>query len=86
MVKLGLAALAAAPLCMTDEPRHSRLQDRWCENYPPNATVPWLETDANTKLPKGAILSLDVAPLGSLRRAAGGREYLQNCHSLSRSM
>ena len=66
MVKLGLAALAAATLCVADEAQHRGLQDRGCENdFPPNATVPWLETDANTKLPKGAILSLHVASLGS---------------------
>ena len=65
MVKLGLAALAAATLCMADEAQHSGLQDRGCENYfRPNATVPWLETDANAKLPKGAILSLHEASLG----------------------
>lgn len=67
MVKLGLAALAAATLCMTDEAQRSGLQDRGCENdLLPNATVPWLETDANTKLPKGAILGLDLPSLRSL--------------------
>ena len=75
MVKLGLAALAAATLCMTDEAQRSGAQGRGCENdLPPNATEPWLETDANTKLPKGAILSLHVASLGSFVLPPGGRE------------
>jgi hypothetical protein len=66
MVKLGLAALAAATLCMTDEAQRSGAQGRGCENdLPPNATLPWLETDANTMLPNGAVArGLDVASVG----------------------
>lgn len=54
MIKLSLAAVAAATLCMSDD-----------AGQRPNPTVPWLELDAKTKLPKVHIaLGRDVASIG----------------------
>ena len=55
MVKLSIAALAAATLCMSDD-----------SGERPDPTVPWLELDTKTKLPKVHIsLRHDVASIGS---------------------
>jgi hypothetical protein len=69
MVKLLFAAVAAVTLCASDAVgqtlvQRSDWQDRKFETYLPklNATVPWLELDTKTKLPKGDIpLGREVA-------------------------
>ena len=74
MVKLVLAALAAATLCVSNAAGQSLVQrsdwqNRKLETYlpRPSATVPWLELDTKTKLPKGDIpLGRDVASVGRL--------------------
>ena len=72
MVKLLFGALVAATLCVSDAAgqsvvQRSDWQDRKFETYLPklNATVPWLELDTKTKLPKGDIpLGRSVASVG----------------------
>ena len=72
MMKLVVAALAAATLCVSDAASQSLVQrsdwqDRKFEAYLPKpaATVPWLEIARKTKLPKGDIpLGRDVASVG----------------------
>ena len=72
MVKLLFAAVVAATLCVSDAAGQSLVQrsdwqDRKFDTYlpRPNATVPWLEIDTKTKLPKGDIpLGRDVASIG----------------------
>ena len=74
MVKLVLAAVAAATLCASNAAGQSLVQrsdwqNRKFETYlpRPNATVPWLELDTKTKLPKGDIpLGREVASVGRL--------------------
>ena len=74
MVKLVLAGVAAATLCMSNAAGQSLVQrsdwqNRKLETYlpRPSATVPWLELDTKTKLPKGDIpLGRDVASVGRL--------------------
>jgi hypothetical protein len=74
MVKLVLAGVAAATLCMSNAAGQSLVQrsdwqDRKFETYLPKlaATVPWLEIDTKTRLPKGDIpLGRDVASVGPL--------------------
>ena len=67
MVKLLIPATVAVSVCMPQAAaqrlvQHSDWQDRKFETYLPKpaATVPWLEIDTKTKLPKGDI------PLGGL--------------------
>ena len=72
MMKLVCAAVAAATFCASDAAGQSLVQrsdwqDRKVETYlpGPKATVPWLELDTKTKLPKGDIpLGRDVASIG----------------------
>jgi hypothetical protein len=74
MVKLVLAAVAAATLCMSNAAGQSLVQRSDWQNRKfgtylprPSATVPWLELDTKTKLPKGDIpLGRDVASVGQL--------------------
>src|SRR4029078_1197110 len=80
MMKLVVAALAAVTLCVSDAASQSLVQrndwqDRKFENYLPQpaATVPWLEIDTKTKLPKGDIpLGRDVASVGPFVLALAG--------------
>jgi hypothetical protein len=72
MMKLVVAALVAATVCVSDAASQSLVQrsdwqDRKFETYlpRPNATVPWLEIDTKTKLPKGDLpIGRDVASIG----------------------
>ena len=72
MVKLLFAAVVAATICIPQAAgqsvvQRSDWQDRKFETYLPklNATVPWLELDTKTKVPKGDIpLGGDVASVG----------------------
>lgn len=72
MMKLVFAALAAVALCVSDAAgqsvvQRSDWQDRKFDTYlsKPPATVPWLEIDTKTRLPKGNIpLGRDVASVG----------------------
>jgi hypothetical protein len=72
MMKLVFAALAAVALCVSDAAgqsvvQRSDWQDRKFDTYLPKppATVPWLEIDTKTRLPKGDIpLGRDVASVG----------------------
>ena len=72
MMKLVVAALVAGTVCISDAASQSLVQrsdwqDRKFETYlpKPNATVPWLEIDTKTKLPKGDLtLGRDVASIG----------------------
>ena len=66
------AAALALSLCVSEAAgqsllRRSDWQERKLDTYLPklNATVPWLELDTKTKLPKGHIpLGRDVASFG----------------------
>jgi hypothetical protein len=72
MMKLLIAAILAATVCVPQAAAQSLVQrsdwqDRKFETYlpKPNATVPWLEIDTKTRLPKGDIpLGRDVASVG----------------------
>ena len=72
MMKLVFAAALAAALCVPEAAAQSLVQrsdwqDRKFDTYLPrvNTTVPWLEIDTKTKLPKGDIpLGRDVASVG----------------------
>jgi hypothetical protein len=72
MMKLVFAAAFAALIGVPDAAAQSLLQlsdwqERKFETYLPhvNTTVPWLEIDTKTKLPKGDIpLGRDVASVG----------------------
>ena len=72
MVKLLIAATVAVSACMPQAAAQSLVQrsdwqDRKFETYLPKpaATVPWLEIDTKTKLPKGDIPpGRDVASVG----------------------
>ena len=72
MMKLVFAAALAAVVCSPEAAAQSLVQrtdwqDRKFETYlpKPSATVPWLELDTKTKLPKGDIpLGRDVASVG----------------------
>jgi hypothetical protein len=72
MVKLLIPATVAVSVCMPQAAaqrlvQRSDWQDRKFETYLPKpaATVPWLEIDTETKLPKGDIpLGRDVASVG----------------------
>ena len=72
MMKLIIAAAFAAVIGMPDAAAQSLVQrndwqDRTFETYLPrvNTTVPWLEIDTKTRLPKGDIpLGRDVASVG----------------------
>jgi hypothetical protein len=74
MMKLVVAALVAGTVCISDAASQSLVQrsdwqNRKFETYlpRPSATVPWLELDTKTKLPKGDIpLGRDVASVGRL--------------------
>ena len=74
MMKLVVAALVAATVCVSDAASQSLVQrsdwqDRKFETYLPKlaATIPWLEIDTKTRLPKGDIpLGRDVASVGPL--------------------
>ena len=69
MMKLLLAAILAVSVCMPQAAAQSLVQrsdwqDRKFETYlpRPNATVPWLEIDTKSKMPKGDLpLGRDVA-------------------------
>jgi hypothetical protein len=72
MMKLVFAAALAAVIGVSEAAAQSLLQrsdwqDRKFETYLPrvNTTVPWLDIDTKTKLPKGDIpLGRDVASVG----------------------
>jgi len=72
MMKLVVAALVAGTVCVSDAASQSLVQrsdwqERKFETYLPKpaATVPWLEIDTKTRLPKGDIpLGRDVASVG----------------------
>ena len=72
MMKLVFAAAWAAALCVPEASAQSLVQrsvwqDRKFDTYLPraNTTVPWLEIDTKTKLPKGDFpLGRDVASVG----------------------
>jgi hypothetical protein len=72
MVKLLIAATVAVCVCISQAAAQSLVQrsdwqDRKFETYlpQPNASVPWLEIDIKTRLPKGDIpLGRDVASVG----------------------
>ena len=72
MMKLTFAAVIAATVYAPQAAAQSLVQrsdwqDRKFETYLPrvNSTVPWLELDTKTKLPKGDIpLGRDVASVG----------------------
>jgi hypothetical protein len=74
MMKLVVAALVAGTVCISDAASQSLVQrsdwqDRKFETYLPKlaATVPSLEIDTKTRLPKGDIpLGRDVASVGPL--------------------
>jgi hypothetical protein len=82
MVKLLFAAVVAATICIPQAAGQSLVQrsdwqDRKFETYLPsvNPTVPWLELDTKTKLPKGDIpLGRDVASVGPLVWPPGGAD------------
>ena len=73
MMKLVFAAAFAVVIGVPEAAAQSLLQrsdwqDRKFETYLPrvDATVPWLEIDSKTRLPKGDIpLGRDVASVGS---------------------
>ena len=73
MMKQLFAAALVVSLCVPEAAGQSLLQrsdwqERKLETYLPriNATVPWLELDTKTKLPKGDIpLGRDVASSGA---------------------
>jgi len=72
MMKLVFAAALAAVVAVPEAAAQSLVQrsdwqDRKFETYLPrvNTTVPWLEIDTKTRLPKGDIpLGRDVASVG----------------------
>ena len=72
MMKYLFAAAVAATVCVPEAASQSLLQrsdwqDRKLETYLPrtNTSVPWLEIDTKTKLPKGDLpLGRDVASVG----------------------
>lgn len=72
MMKLVLAATLAAVLCVPEAAAQSLVQrsdwqGRKFETYLPrvNTTVPWLDIDTKSRLPKGDIpLGRDVASVG----------------------
>ena len=72
MMKLVLAAASAAVIGVPEAAAQSLVQrsdwqDRRFETYLPrvNTTVPWLEIDTKTRLPKGDIpLGRDVVSVG----------------------
>ena len=72
MVKLLFAVVVAATICIPQAAgqslvKRSDWQNRKFETYLPrgNSTVPWLELDTKTKLPKGDIpLGREVASVG----------------------
>jgi hypothetical protein len=74
MMKLVVAALVAGAVCVSDAASQSLVQrsdwqERKLETYLPKpaATVPWIEIDTKTRLPKGDIpLGRDVASVGPL--------------------
>ena len=74
MMKLVFVAACAAVLGVPEAAAQSLVQrsdwqDRKFETYLPrvNTTVPWLEIDTKTRLPKGDIpLGRDVASVGRL--------------------
>jgi hypothetical protein len=74
MMKLFISAILAASVCVPQAAAQSLVQrsdwqDRKFETYlpKPDATVPWLELDTKTRLPKGDIpLRRDVASVGRL--------------------
>jgi len=69
MMKLLIAAILAASVCVPQAAAQSLVQrsdwqDRKFETYlpRPNATVPWLEIDTKSKMPRGDLpLGRDVA-------------------------
>ena len=74
MMKLVSAAALAAVVCVPEAAAQSVVQrsdwqDHKFDTYLPrvNTSVPWLEIDTRTKLPKGDIpLGRDVASVGRL--------------------
>jgi hypothetical protein len=82
MVKLLFTALVAATVCVSDAAGQSLVQrsdwqDRKFETYLPRPipTVPWLELDAKTKLPKGDLpLGRDVESVGPFVLPSGGTD------------
>ena len=94
MMKILFAAIVAAAICISQAAGHSLVQrsdwrDRGFETYLPrvNSTVPWLELDTKTKLPKGDIpLGRDVASLGSFVLPPVGAGLVSTNVFASRSM
>src|ERR1044072_1898508 len=97
MMKLVFAAALAAVLAVPEAAAQSLVQrsdwqDRKFETYLPrvNTTVPWLELDTKTRLPKGDIpLGRDVASFGALVLPPAGAGDIQtsiNANLPSRSM
>jgi hypothetical protein len=79
MMKQVVGAAVAAILCVSQAAGQSLVQrsdwqDRKFETYLPrsNTTVPWLEIDTKTKLPKGDLpIGRDVASFGFALPSAG---------------
>jgi hypothetical protein len=82
MVKHLFATVVAAAICIPQAAGQSLVQrsdwqDRKFETYLPrvHSTVPWLELDTKTKLPKGDIpLGRNVASLGPFVLALAGAD------------
>ena len=97
MMKRVFAAIFAVTACVPEAAAQSLLQrsdrqDRTFETYLPraNPTIPWLELDTKTKLPKGDIpLGRDVASFGPFVLPPSGGGDIQvstTAESPSRSM
>ena len=82
MVKHLFAAVVAAVICISQAAgqslaQRSDWQDRKFETYLPrvHSTVPWLELDTKTKLPKGDIpLGREVASIGKFTLPSVGAD------------
>ena len=96
MMKLVFAAVLAAVIGVPEAAaeslvQRSHWQDRKFETYLPrvNTTVPWLEIDTKTKLPKGDIpLGRDAAWIGpfAFPLSLGNVQVSTNSVSISGSM
>jgi hypothetical protein len=82
MMKHLIAAVIAASVCVSEAASQTLLQrsdrgDRKFETYLPrvNATVPWLELDTKTRLPKGDIpVGRGVASSNPFAMPSGGAD------------
>jgi hypothetical protein len=96
MMKLVFVAALAAVIGVPEAAAQSVVQrsdwqDRKFETYLPrlNTTVPWLEIDTKTKMPKGDIpVGRDVASIGAFVLPQGTTDVLlsENANFSSRSM